>query len=258
MMALVNIRNLVILAWAVANASLVLLIGGELGWGKKLVQSMPVAVVHPSAPIEIVLPPDYRLPALEKAYVGTLERSLFVPTRRKAPPPPPPPPPSMQKGQFQLLGTTITDEFNIAIVKEISSGKVRQIYQGYTINGLQLDLVEPNRIVFSQYDDREEVRLKIQASPKPVAAPQGAPQSEQPVKTQAVPAPSQRPKLPAEWAKGQDASARQADRPVAVPTTPQAVPLTPQAVPLTPQAREAGPQTMEDRKSNPMLKDFYK
>lgn len=238
MMALVNTKRLAFLAWAVANASLVLLIAVELGWGKKSVQPMPVPVVHPSAPIEILLPPDYRLPPLEKAYAGTLERSLFVPTRRKAPPPPTVVP-TMQKGQFQLLGTTITDEFSVAIVKEISSGKVRQIYQGFTINGLQLELVEPNRIVFSQYDDREEIRLKIQASPKPAAAPQG----EQPAKPQAagavaVPAASQRP----------------SQRPTQLPAIRMKESVEKRRVTEQPPL----PQSIEERKNDPRFKDFYK
>jgi len=239
MMALVNTKRLAILAWAVANASLVLLIAAELGWGKKLVQPMPVPVVSLSEPIEIVLPPDFRLPALEKAYAGTLERSLFVPTRRKAPPPPPPPPPTMQMGQFQLLGTTITDEFSIAIVKEVSSGKVRQIYKGYTINGLQLDLVESDRIVFSQYDDREEIRLKIQASPKPAAAPQTASQGEQPAKPQAAPAAQTPPAASFGAVRAPVASPRQVERRKESNQPPL-------------------PQSIEERKNDPRFKDFYK
>ena len=65
----------------------------------------------------------------------------------------------------------------IAVVKEIASGKERQIVQGYTINGLHLEQVEADSIVFTQYEDREEIRLKIQPSPKPYPAfrrPRGA------------------------------------------------------------------------------------
>lgn len=169
MTALVNIKRLALLAWALVNALLALAIGSELGWGENLHQPMPVPVVHPSAPVEIALLPDFRLPAREKTYAATLERPLFVPSRSPAPPvppPPPPPPPTMQKGQFQLLGTTITDEVRIAIVKEVAGGKVRQIQLNQTINGLRLEQVEPDRIVFTQYDDREELRLKIQPSLK--------------------------------------------------------------------------------------------
>ncbi len=173
MMALVNIRQLALLAWALVNASLVISIGRELDWGENLHPILPAPVLHPSAPVKIVLPPDYHLPVLEKVYSGTLERPLFVPTRRPAPPPPPPPPPTMKKGQFQLLGTTITDELSVAIVKEVAGGKVRQLVLNQTINGLRLEQVEPDRIVFTQYNDSEELHLKIQPSPK--APPPGRP-----------------------------------------------------------------------------------
>ena len=242
MMAHGNTRRMVFLVWAVANIALVLLIGAELGWGTKLIPPTPAPAVLPSAPVKIVLPPDYRLPALDKAFAGTVERSLFVPTRRKAPPPPPPPPPSMQKGQFMLLGTTITDEFSIAIVKEISSGKVRQVYKGFTINGLQLDVVEPDRIVFSQYDDQEVIRLKIQPSPKPAPATQ--PQAEQPAR-QAVPTPQNRAEPASGAAKAPVASERRAGRAGRGGANPLPPPPT-------------MPLTIEERKKDPMLKDFYK
>jgi hypothetical protein len=240
MMALANIKSLALAAWAFLNAGLLLGIGGELGWGENLPYPMPSPVVHPSAPVEIELYPDFRLPAPEKAYAGTLERPLFVPGRRKAPPPPPPPPPprpTMQKGQFQLLGTIITDETKIAVVREIASGKERQVVQGYTINGLQLELVEANRIVFTQYEDREEIRLKIQPSPKPVSKAVSAPPGGQPAKPQAAQViPEQAVRPSTRW-EGKGTSTGPAARP-----TPIASP----------------PQTMEERKQNPMLKDFYK
>lgn len=238
MMALTNIRSLALLAWILVNALLALAIGRELGWGGNLYPPMPVPAVHLPAPVEVTLPPDYRLPAREKTYAVTLERPLFVPSRREAPsapPPPPPPPPSIQKGQFQLMGTIITDEMRVAVVKEIASGKERQIVQGYTINGLQLEMVEADRIVFTQYEDREEIRLKIQRSAKPVAAPQG----EQPAQSQAAQPQAARviPARPTGRAQGAGVSAGQIERPTAI---------------IPP------PQTMEDRKRDPMLKDFYK
>ena len=237
MMALTNIKSLALLVWVLVNALLALAIGRELGWGEKLHQSMPVPVVHPSAPVEVALYPDFRLPAREKTYAATLERPLFVPSRREAPPappPPPPPPPTMQKGQFQLLGTIITDEMRIAIVKEISSGKERQIVQGFTINGLQLEMVEADRIAFTQYEDREEIRLKIQRSSTPAAKPVSAPQRGQPARFQAAPATSTRPAAPAQ---GAGVPAGQIERPAAI---------------IFP------PQTVEDRKNDPLLKDFFK
>ncbi|MHB1402306.1 MAG: hypothetical protein ACYCWB_07910 [Thiobacillus sp.] len=237
MMALANIKSLALLAWILVNAVLALAIGSELGWGEKLHQPMPVPVVHSSTPVEVALDPDFRLPAREKTYAATLERPLFVPSRSEAPPappPPPPPPPTMQKGQFQLLGTIITDEMRIAVVKEISSGKERQIVQGFTINGLQLEMVEADRIVFTQYEDREEIRLKIQRSSQPVAKPVSAPQRGQPARPRAAPV---TPTQPAGTAQGTGVPAGPIERPAAI-TLP--------------------PQTVEDRKRDPLLKDFYK
>ena len=175
MIALPNIKHLGLLTWTLVNTALVLAIGNELGWGEKLHLPTPAPVVHPSAPVEITLPPDYHLPEREKTYAATLERPLFVPSRSQAPPPPPPPPPTMKKGQFQLLGTTITDELTAALVKEVASGRVRQLKLNQTINGLRLEQIGPDRVVFTQYDDREELRLKIQPSPK--ALPPGQPGS---------------------------------------------------------------------------------
>ncbi len=239
MMALVNVKSLALLAWALVNGSLLLSIGGELGWGDTFKQSIPVPVVLQPVPIEIVLPLDFRLPVRERAYAQSLERPLFVPSRRKAPPvppvlppspPPPPPPPTMQKGQFQLMGTIITGEMRVAVVKEVSSGKERQIVQGYTINGLQLQLVEAGRIVFTQYEDSEEIQLKIQRSSRPAVAPQGR----QPANQQAAPATSQQ---TGGWGQGTGVPAGQVERPA----------------PIAPP-----PQTMEERKRDLMLKDFYK
>ena len=239
MMALDNIRNLALLAWALVNAVLVLAIGNEVGWGENLHPPVPVPKVHLSAPVEIVLYPDFRLPVREKTYAATLERPLFVPNRQPAPPvaaAAPPPPPTMQKGQFQLMGTIITDEMRVAVVKEISSGKERQIVQGYTINGLQLDLVDGDRIVFTQYADSEEIRLKIQRSPKPVSKAVAAPPGEQHAKPEAAQAIPQQ-AVPSTGRKAKSTSTGSAERPI-----PMVKP----------------PQTEEDRKRDPMLKDFYK
>lgn len=236
MIALLNIKSLALLVWGLVNVALVASIGEELGWGESTRLPLRTPVVQPFSPVDIALPPDYRLPQLEKTNALTLERPLFVPSRRQAPPVPPlppPPPPSMQKGQFQLQGTIIIDDMRIAVIKEISSGKERQVHQGYTINGILLDLVEPDRIVFSQYDDREELKLKIQRSAKStVAAP-----VQKPAKLPVVSTISSQSLPPIERAPvGASPSARM-DVPV-----PIVVPA----------------QTIEDRAKSPLFKDFYK
>ena len=239
MIALLNIKGLAISAWGLANAVLLVGIGGELGWGEGLRQPLPMPEQLPSLPVAVEVHPDFQLPPREKAFKQSLERPLFVPNRRKAPPPPPPPPPprpTMQKGQFQLLGTIITDEAKIAVVREIASGKERQVFQGYTVNGLLLESVETNRIVFTQYDDREEIRLKIQPSPKAAAQAKPAPAGGQAAASQATPAtPAQTVRPSSRFEARGAAAARE-----------------------VPQRAPSPPQTMEDRKTDPMLKDFYK
>lgn len=245
MIAALNIKHLAWLGWGFVNAALVAGIGTALTRDEGTRHPLPE--LPAAAPVEFVAHPDFRLPVRENAFAATLERPLFVSTRSKAPPvppPPPPPPPTMKKGQFQLLGTIITDETKIAVIREIASGKERQVVQGYSINGLQLETVEPNRIVFTQYDDREEVRLKILPSPKAAAVPAGG----QPATGPAAGVPALRPapapriaparaSQPAGWTGGQGATEAPVRAPIAPPSPPQ---------------------TMEDRKRNPLLKDFYK
>ncbi len=243
MMPRLDIKRLAWLGWGVINAALVVAIGTAWQHDERLRHRVPG--LPAAAPVETVLHPEFRLPARDKAFDATLERPLFVPSRREAPPvppPPPPPPPTMKKGQFQLLGTIITDEVRIAVVREIASGKERQVHQGYIINGLQLETVEPHRIVFSQYDDREEVRLKIQPSPRPAAA-------------QAAGQPGKAGVLPGAPAQGAASVApARAVQPAGVSRRPGAV-EAPAARPVAP---PAPPQTIEDRRRNPLLKDFYK
>ncbi len=246
MMAPLNLWHLAWLGWGLANAALVAGIGAALTHDERSLHAVPE--LPAAAPVESVAYPDFRLPVREKTFTATLERPLFVPTRSAAPPeppPPPPPPPTMQKGQFQLLGTLITDEGKIAVVREIASGKERQIHEGYTINGLQLETVEPTRIVFTQYEDREELQLKTLRSPKPAAAPAGAPAGRAPAGAAGTPAPAAAaapasPTAPAGWARRSPAAEAPVSRPI-----PPIRPPEP-------------PQTMEDRMRNPLMKDFYK
>lgn len=234
MRPLFNIKHLALLTWGLVNASLIVAIGVE--WKRDDSLLHPVPRFTPAPPIEITPFPEFRLPPRGKAFAVALERPLFVPSRRKpppVPPPPPPPPPTMQKGQFQLVGTLITDDMKAAMVREISSGKERQVVEGFTINGLQLERVEPDRIVFTQYGDHEEIPLKLQRSPKPAAKPVLAVPGQPAQPGAALPAQGAAP--PAAW-------------------TPRGI----TAAPSRPAPEPSKPMTMEDRRKNPMLKDFYK
>ena len=117
--------------------------------------------------------PEFTLPPLEQGYPETVNRPLFVVTRRPAPPPPPPTPPkpAMQKGQFILLGAIITKDVSIALLKEKSSGKTHRVKKGKEVNGITLEKVEAGKVTLTQGDDSEELTLKINAAPKPAPAP---------------------------------------------------------------------------------------
>lgn len=172
-----NSHTLAYLAWGLVNTGLFVQLGQQAQWG--LQPGLPVPVVAEQTPgkIEVETLPDYHLPALKKNFKETLTRPLFVSSRREAPPippPPPPPKPTMKRGQFVLLGTVLLGEGNMAILKEVAGARVRQISEGGLINGIKLERVQPDRVVLSEYEETEELRLKVQPSTK--TAPQDPPQ----------------------------------------------------------------------------------
>jgi len=174
------------LAWpyaltSVLCAAAVLLIAGiglEIDWGQGISRRLAERRMAPATPPEAKLLPAFAMPPLAPGFPETLDRPLFVPTRR-----PPPAAASGQiefkPGQFVLLGTSITKEFgDIAIVKELATNKSFSVRRGEQINGITVETVEPNRIVLKLGASTEEVAMKTQASPK--GPPPGAVPTPQP------------------------------------------------------------------------------
>lgn len=164
-----NTHTLTYLAWGLVNTGLFVQLGQQAQWGTQPGLTVPIVAEQIPVKIEIVTLPDYRLPALKKNFTETLARPLFVSSRREAPPippPPPPPKPTMKQGQFVLLGTVLLDEGNMALLKETVGGKVRQITEGGLINGIKLERVQSDRVVLTQYEESEELRLKVLPSVK--------------------------------------------------------------------------------------------
>jgi len=160
-----------ILAWTGVNLAIAAALGSLLSWGGRMNPELPPIEAGKPAPVAFDVIPDYALPRLEQRFRQTLERPLFVPTRRPAPPPPPPPPPpkpTMKKGQFQLMGTMILPEASYVWLRDVESGKTRRVEMGQTINGILIAAVGPERVTMSQYDDEEIVRMKV--APSSVAA----------------------------------------------------------------------------------------
>lgn len=160
--------------WGGICIGLILVIGGlELDWGRRFQAPLPVLREPVAKPVETLLLPEFVLPPLEQGYAETVSRPLFVATRRAAPPPPPPTPPKpmMQKGQFILLGAIIAKDVSVALLKEKSSGKTFRVTKGKQINGITLDKVEAESVMLTQWDDKEELTLKIQPMSRPAPAP---------------------------------------------------------------------------------------
>ena len=153
---------------------LALTIGIELDWGPRI--SLPMPMPQKTKVAALPLQREFGLPPLEQNYTEMLARPFFVPTRR--PPPPVPidaPQSAMRKGQFYLVGVILDKGKNIAILQEITNGKVSRVEQGKEINGMQLEKLEPEKITFKQGEDREEVVLKFKFLPKIQHLPQPVP-----------------------------------------------------------------------------------
>jgi general secretion pathway protein N len=155
-------------AWGVVSISLATVTGHELGWGEHIRLDLPSSTVASPAKVEDMALPDFLLDPLEKAYTETVDRPLFVPTRRPAPPPPPPEPPkpTMRKGQFVLMGVVITPETSLALLREANGTVTKRVEKGKKIDGITLEEVEPEKVVLTQHGDREVLGLKVQPSPK--------------------------------------------------------------------------------------------
>jgi hypothetical protein len=127
--------------------------------------------------------PEYKIDGGLAAHAETVGRTLFNATRRPAPvlagdnaar--------RLKPGQFQLTGTAVSGERNIAFLKEVG-GKSRTVRQGDEIEGMRVALVAPDRVRLTLGDESEELVLKVAPGPKttlaaappPPSAPGAAP-----------------------------------------------------------------------------------
>ncbi|MEO5700063.1 MAG: hypothetical protein ABIR61_06165 [Casimicrobiaceae bacterium] len=169
--------------WLAPVATLFVIVGFEMGTLRH-----PAAVAAPeSAPavvaaldaIPAVLP-EYGITGSLESHQETVERPLFVPTRRPAPTPTQEvPKATMPKGQFALTGTTVVDGKGTAFLREVKGGKFRRVQKGDTINGMLVSEVKQDGVKFAMGDESEELTLKVAVNPKPTpgvaTAPPGPP-----------------------------------------------------------------------------------
>ena len=175
--------------WGLIYLGLGGVIGTELDWGESIRPGLPVPKSTPAARVDYPLQPEFSLLPLPQGFAETTARPVFTPDRQP-PPPPAPPKPAMQKGQFVLLGALITKEKNIALLREVSTGKATRVEQGKAINGITVANVYPEKAVLTQYDDQEELVLKIQPMSKQRPAATIAPPPPRVGQPQPVPQPA--------------------------------------------------------------------
>ena len=166
--------------WVVPAVALAALVGWEIDWGRQLVR-MPSAPppVEPK-PVTAAALPEYRIEGGLPAHAETVARTLFNATRRPAPVlASDGGPRRLNPGRFQLMGTTVTAERNVAFLKEIAGGKSRVVRQGDEIDGVYVASVKPDRVKLTLGDESEELILKVAQGPKTTLAaappPPGAP-----------------------------------------------------------------------------------
>ena len=157
---------------------LLVVVGFETQWGSSLRPSPVVAVGQAVKGTDTSLLPVFALPAAEVAFNQTVERPLFVPTRRPTPVVAGAVQPMMKKGQFKLAGTVLNQDLPFAFLVEVSTGKGMRVAKGAEIisTGISVASIDAMRVVLKQGDETEELTLRTAASPPaPIAPPPGAP-----------------------------------------------------------------------------------
>lgn len=188
--------RLVVLWWIPLAVALAAVVGWETDWGMSIQRPLVTPPAPPPKVVPLTLLPEYKQVAGAEVYAEVIDRPLFSPTRRQAPPPPPPEQPKqqMQTGLYQLTGTIQVGEKLYAFLKETKSGKGVRVAQGDSLSsGAKLAKVEPDRVVLTQYDSEEEVRLQVAKSTRatPVAPPPTPPVPGQPAQPTSNPVPGQ-------------------------------------------------------------------
>jgi general secretion pathway protein N len=176
------------------------IIGWETDWGRAIGGSSGYASANKRASLDTKVLPQFALAPLSplgSGYSETVERPLFIPTRRPAPAGNTTQM-AMKKGQFRLAGTTVSEQISVAYLFETGTNKTLRVNKGAAVNGITVESVSANRVVLKQGDETEELFLRTSNSPKPpppppVAAAPGQPGGQ---------APGQAPGAPANVAQG--------------------------------------------------------
>jgi len=155
-------------------------IGVETDWGRAVMGGRSAGSSTKAPTLDTKVLPQFALAPLSptgSGYRETVERPLFIPTRRPAPAGNSAQV-AMKKGQFRLAGTTVSEQISVAYLFETGTNKTYRVNKGADINGMTVESVFANRVVLKQGDETEELSLRTSSSPRPPPPPQqvaGAP-----------------------------------------------------------------------------------
>lgn len=157
---------------AASGVGIAAIIGYEVDWGQGAALTDVPTRKTVASNAEQALLPSYTMPPIDPTYQETVERPLFIPTRRPAPAGSTTMT-SMRKGQYKLTGTAINAGMTVAYLVEISTGKGLRANLGAEVlqsGGIKIDKVEATRVVLRQGDETEELTLRTATSPRPSPA----------------------------------------------------------------------------------------
>lgn len=134
--------------------------------GENFRQEISKARIPDAKAATVALLPEFSLPPRESAYIETLTRPLFIPSRQgslvgsSGPQ-------QMKKGQFALTGVIIVPGQRLAMLRDVTTGKSERVEQGQEIRGMLAERVDAGEIVLKQGNETEELILMVQRTPLP-------------------------------------------------------------------------------------------
>ncbi|MDR0247576.1 MAG: hypothetical protein LBI16_04185 [Burkholderiales bacterium] len=170
-----SLRTLAIVGGVLALLLLITLLW-EAERGRKMRQQSSEPVVA-TQPLEITLLPEFKTSELSERK-ETIERPLFVPTRRPAPPSDAVEggPSRIERGLFILTGTAIQGQTRIAFLRNAKDNKPKTVYVGDTVEGMSVSVITADRVVLTAGGQEEELLLRVATGPKGAVTPVAQPQ----------------------------------------------------------------------------------
>lgn len=158
-------RQPLIAACAALAVLLLVALGFETGWGTGLRPALPRPSSRPAITIDARVLPPLALGTPDQAYPETVNRPLFIPTRRPVPVAATAASGAMAKGSFTLQGVIVASGVRTAILREKASGRLHRVQQGREVNGMTVAQIEPDRVLLRQGEDQEMVVMSVQKAP---------------------------------------------------------------------------------------------